>query len=113
MYDVFIISPYTDVDPDVTRIRVIDTEQYIVQLITVNKVIAYSAIIAFEHLLNDYAIPSDYVYWKTLCSTMMECAKEVHVLKLEGWEKSIGVQSEIDLAIKMNKPIKYIELVRL
>ena len=112
MYDVFIISPYTDVDPEVTRLRVIDTEQYIVQLITVNRVSAYSVITAFDHLLKDYVIPGDYTYWAKHCKTMMECAKVVHVLMLKGWNTSQGVQDEIHIAKKLGKDIEYIEWER-
>lgn len=41
---------------------------------------------------------------------MIELCREVHVLMLDGWEKSRGVQLEIEFAKMKEKPVKYLKM---
>lgn len=110
MFDVFIISPYRDDNITVESGRAMDADLYVGELAQ-NGVVAYSTISAMHHLLGICDLPSDWEFWKTHCSKMIACAKEVHVLKLDGWETSEGVAGELDLAKILNKPIKFIDMV--
>jgi len=107
MFDVFIISPYTCDDEQVKLDRVMSANQYVGEL--ANKgIVAYSAISAMDHLLYQCDLPGDWGFWQKHCEQMIESAKEVHVLQLDGWEESEGTTAEIDIANKYDKPIKYI-----
>ncbi len=55
-------------------------------------------------------LTTDTETWKLFSETMLKGCDEVHVLKIEGWEKSNGVKIEIEKAIELKIPIKYISL---
>jgi hypothetical protein len=43
-------------------------------------------------------LPTGWEFWGAYCHTMLSACKKLLVLKLEGWDKSIGVAGEIKLA---------------
>lgn len=107
MIDILVVSPYSDPDPSVVAGRVLAAEIYIASLIAQNS-IAFSVITAFADLVKRYDIPGDYDYWERYCRAMIDGSREIHVLQLEGWEDSVGVQGEIAYAESLGKPIKYV-----
>jgi len=52
----------------------------------------------------------DWATWKTFCENAILTAKEVWVLKFEGWDKSTGVAAEIKFALENNILVKYIDI---
>jgi len=108
MFDVFIISPYTAPTVRVESERAVSADLYVGELAR-NGVVAYSTISAMHHLLGICDLPEDWSFWKKHCTTMIESAKEVHVLQLDGWEDSEGVQGELEIAHALNKPIVFVE----
>lgn len=46
--------------------------------------------------------------WKDIDLDAIDHSDEVWVVKLSGWKKSVGVQAEIEYALKLKKPVKYI-----
>lgn len=48
-------------------------------------------------------------FWREHDLLMLSKCDELWVLKLRGWEKSVGVTAEIAAAKEMNKPIIYVE----
>ncbi len=47
--------------------------------------------------------------WLEFDLQILTHCKELHVLKMEGWETSYGVQKEIDFAKEKNIPIQFID----
>ena len=109
MIDIFVISPYTDDDPAIIAQRVRAAEKYIANL-TQQGIVAYSTIAAMDHIVHEYELRSDYAFWRKHCETMMECSKEVHVLQLDGWKESEGVQQEMLWALNLGKNLTFIKL---
>lgn len=106
--DVFIVSPYNDDDFDVRNRRALEADIYVGVLTRQDKV-CYSAISAMHHLLHILELPETWDYWRKHCEVMMMHASEVHVLCLDGWEQSEGVQAEIEIAKVFNKKIIYVK----
>jgi hypothetical protein len=50
-------------------------------------------------------IPKDFSFWKTFDVAMLKRCDAIAVLKLEGWEKSIGIQHELTVARYLHYPI--------
>jgi hypothetical protein len=46
--------------------------------------------------------------WETFDKNLLERCDGLLVLMLDGWERSVGVQSEIDYARELNMPIGYV-----
>ena len=55
-------------------------------------------------------LPLSHEFWLAQCEPFIcDWAEEVFVLKLPGWEKSIGVEWETNLAKKLGIPVSYLE----
>ena len=54
-------------------------------------------------------LPGDWMFWKEYDRTFIEWCDEVHVLKQDGWEDSVGIRNEIMIAAAMEKPVRYID----
>jgi len=107
MFDIFVIAPYTHEDQDVVSYRVEQIEKYVVKLLNEGKSV-FSAVAMLNHLIDKYGIDKDYEFWEYYCKTMIKSSKEIHVLKLEDWETSVGVADELCTALELDKIIKYI-----
>jgi hypothetical protein len=49
-------------------------------------------------------------WWKRFDEVMISHAKEVIVVKMEGWEDSVGIEGEIWIAGKLGIPVRYMEV---
>jgi len=107
MLDVFVSSPYSDPDQNVIEERVKVAQRYVAQLAS-NDILAFSVLAYIHPILKDHPLPTDYEFWKDLCVRGMEMCEVVHVLCIEGWEDSVGVQDEIEIARSLKKRIVYI-----
>lgn len=106
---IFISSPYSHKDKKVEHQRYVDTCKYAAYLIAQKKT-AVSPVIVGHNLLGYEKLPSDFTFWKEYSYEMLANCKELHVLELEGWHESIGIQHEILYADKLEIPVKYITL---
>jgi len=61
------------------------------------------------HPLTDYGLPDSWEYWKKYAYEFLKVVKKLIVIKLNGWEKSIGVQGEIKIANELGVTIEYID----
>ena len=52
---------------------------------------------------------NDSDYWVELDLVFMSICNSVHVLKIDGWDKSKEIKRELEEAIKLNLPVYYIE----
>ena len=106
---IYVASPYNHPDEDVRWIKYRKVSRYTANLIA-NGTVAMSPI-AYGHPLLDFAeMPYDWPFWSNFCLTFLEVCSEMHVLKMEGWDKSRGVAEEIAFAKAIGISIKYIQL---
>jgi hypothetical protein len=69
------------------------------------------AAIAYGHPFAWYAAaPTDFASWRALNHHMIALSTKVHVLMLNGWNESAGVQDEILYANEIDKPIVFVEI---
>ena len=107
MLDIFVIVPYTHADEKIVEERVRYTDLYVGFLTSQCKVV-YSTVSAMHHITKLCELPTSYDYWKLHCEKMIASTYEVHVLCLDGWEDSEGVQAELEFAKLFSKKIKYV-----
>lgn len=101
---IYVASPYSDLSLQVREQRVIETMRYCYQLITDNKC-PYSPIVHFHSIARRWGMDYSATFWQAINKEMLSRCDEMHVLSLDGWEKSIGIQSEIRFAAKLRIPI--------
>lgn len=105
---IYFASPYWDKDPSVVINRYDLTCKKVAELVA-NGMVVMSPIVYGHTLLNYKEIPGDWEFWKNFCETFLYKCDEMFVYKLDGWDKSTGVLTEIELAKSVNMKITYIE----
>lgn len=105
---IYFAAPYSDSDPEVTnkRFEIICKK---VSNLTSNGFVVISPIIYGHTLIQYKAIPSDWTFWKTFCQSFLIKCQEMIVLKIDGWDTSIGVKEEIRIAEQLGMNITYID----
>ncbi len=66
---------------------------------------AYSPIVHCHEMANKHGLRKDFEYWQGFNRHMIELASALHVLALDGWEESEGVQGEIEYAKSLSVPV--------
>lgn len=105
---VYVANPYSHTDPDVREMRYDQTAAYVAAKLREGEVL-YSPIVHHHHMAMQHTLPFDWPFWRHIDGTMLASAKSMRVLQLDGWEKSVGVQAEIAIAIALGIPVEYVE----
>lgn len=100
----YLASPYSHKDPFVREIRYLMTTQALAEALKLG-VYIYSPIVHCHELAKIADLPRDAAFWREYNFTMLNCAEQLWVLMLEGWEKSVGITEEIDEARRLNIPV--------
>jgi hypothetical protein len=105
---IFISSPYTHGDREVVIENFLKVTRLAAKLCSEGHV-AVSPI-TYGHTLLDYVeMPSDWEFWKNFCLTLLNKCDELIVYKMDGWDKSRGVEEEIMMAESKGIKITYLE----
>ena len=105
---IFVAGPFNADSEDIKNKRVQSIAEYCVKLFN-NGDSPISALLMGLSFAKYGNLTTDTDTWKVFSETMLKGCDEVHVLKIEGWQKSSGVKIEIEKAIRLNIPIKYIK----
>lgn len=65
----------------------------------------YSPIVHCHDMAERFSFPTDYLFWLKYNNSFIRRAESMFVLKIPGWEKSKGVETEIDLANRAFIPL--------
>lgn len=103
----YIASPYTDPDPLVREQRYLKVSELVVVMLR-NGIFVYSPIAHCHEMAKIWGLPHDAAFWKAYDTEMIRACRHVSIYMLPGWDKSVGVRGEIDLAIELGKTITYI-----
>jgi len=72
--------------------------------------IVFSPISHTHPIAMECDMPKGWEFWKEFDEQFISFCDEIHVVKLNGHEKSKGVNAEIKMAKELGKLIKYIEV---
>jgi hypothetical protein len=112
---IYLASPYSEGGADMTlrHFRWLTTARIAARLMAEGKnvfsPIVHSHFIATEYTQMTGKQINDASRWQYLNAAMLDQANSIYVLTLDGWDRSSGVQHEIDYAKRCNKPIQYID----
>jgi hypothetical protein len=70
--------------------------------------LVYSPVV-HGHPLVQFGLPVDWPFWERYDRQHLERCDEVLVLTLDGWQESVGVQSELRHASVLGKSVRYVE----
>lgn len=106
---IYLASPYTDSSAITMQMRYSDALYATAKFLAEGHHI-YSPIVHFHAIACLHNLPRDADFWWDINSTMIRKADALWVLKLTGWQNSIGVMKEIVFATDLGLPIRYVEL---
>ena len=108
MKRIYLCAPYSHPDPKVREARVDKADMMAAQLMEQGHVVfsplSHSHRIA--HYIDNHL---DHDFWLNQDLSFIDWCDEVLVLKLDGYERSRGIRVEIDYAVQIGKPVKYLE----
>ena len=103
---IYLASPYSHPDPAVREFRFEAACRAAAELMRSGKSV-FSPIVS-SHPLCRYGLPLDWQFWQRHDLTFLTLCNELIVLKLDGWEQSVGVQAEIAAARALGKPVSFL-----
>ncbi len=106
---IYFATPYSHDVKSVVDDRYLRTANKVAELVSEGNVVI-SPIFYGHNLLNYKEMPGDWTFWKNFCESFLYKSDELWVYMIDGWDKSTGVLAEIELAKKLNLPIKYLEV---
>ena len=108
MKKIYLACPYTDSDFNVS-IKRFDIVNKVAGELMNEGYIVLSPISHTHPIACVCDLPKDWEFWERQDREFIRWADEVFVLRLDGWLDSIGVRAEINFAIKMKKPVRYLD----
>ena len=101
-------APYTSPDQQVVNSRVDAIDTFLSHALLTGADV-FSPI-TYGHLMClRFDLPRSWDFWKRFDLEMLRRSDCFLILALDGWEKSVGLQAEIECAIDLSIPREYIE----
>lgn len=105
---IYLASPYSH-DSDVIRYQ--RYEAVLAYVAThISYQVLYSPIMHFHDLAERYSLPKGFDFWRRLNESILFRCNALHVLMLDGYEESIGVDAEIKFARTNHIPVVYVSI---
>jgi len=94
---IYIASPYAHESATVRECRFQAVMCYTAHLMQ-KGIACYSPITYFHQIALTYSLPKDWDYWKMMDLPLLAKASAMHVLCLDGFAASKGVEAEVEFA---------------
>jgi hypothetical protein len=101
---IYLASPYSHPDPAVRTYRFQAARAFTWHHHRLGSVI-FSPIVYGHQFACDFQAPTDAASWAHFNESILEVASEVWVLRLSGWDQSIGIMREIEFAENFSIPV--------
>ena len=108
---VYLASPYSHPDANVRKRRFRAACQAAAHLMREGHLV-FSPV-AHTHPIAEFGLPTEWAFWERQDRSLLERCDEVIVLTLDGWDESVGVLSEIQIARELGNPVRYLAPERL
>lgn len=104
---IYLASPYSHPDALTRKTRFLIAEQ--VTAILFNQgIFVFSPIVHCHELAARHTLPTSFEFWRGYNFDMLRRADLLSIIAIPGWEESIGVQAEIEMAKLIGLPITHI-----
>jgi len=100
---IYLATPYSHKDPQVREYRFFAAREHLVQM----NGLVYSPIVHCHPIATVHGMPKDAKYWRRHNYAVLERCSEMRILKLPGWDTSLGVKDETKFATSHNIPVTY------
>jgi nucleoside 2-deoxyribosyltransferase len=103
---IYLASPYSHDNPAVRAARFHAVCRAAAALIRAGEIV-FSPVV-HSHPLVEHGLPTGWAFWERIDREHIARCDEVVVLMLDGWEKSVGVQAEMQIARELGKPVRFL-----
>ena len=103
----YIAGPYSNPNPQMMQLHYELLTEYATRQ-TRDGYVVFSPI-THSHELARYGTPTTWAFWKQIDEEFLKRAAAMIVVKLTGWEKSIGVTGEREFCEQWGIPIFYVD----
>jgi hypothetical protein len=107
---IYLATPYSDPDPAVITARFESAARAAGKLLAEGKFV-FSPISHCHPIKNQCDLPNTWEFWGRFDRYMLGLCGKVVVVKMPGWDKSVGVAAEIEFAREFDIPVEYMEPV--
>lgn len=106
---IFISAPFNHSERSVREYRIQKAAEYSAYflqkgILAINPTLYGLQLIQYTDNFND----TGWETWKPLCLGIMEHCTQCVVITMPGWDTSTGVRGEIECAVQLGIPVKYI-----
>lgn len=105
----YLASPYTHKSKRIMQKRFKDVTIFLGRLISLGYVV-FGPITMSHPVQQHFNMPSTWNFWQKPDTEILKKCNGLVVLTLPGWDESIGVKAEIEIAREMDIPIVYLDL---
>ena len=105
---IYLASPYSHTDPAVREARYHAACRATAALIRAGQVV-FSPIVHGPPLVA-FGLPTGWDFWEQTDRAFIERCDEVAVLMLDGWDQSVGVRAELEIARELGKPVRFLDV---
>ncbi len=107
-YLIYLASPYSSKSQKEMIYRLERVQCVLAEFLS-RGLYVYSPIAHAAPVAKKFNLPKDFSFWKSFDCAMILRLDLFWVLKLEGWQESVGVQAEILWAKSNHRPICYVD----
>jgi hypothetical protein len=105
---VYLAVPYSHEDPAIRQQRFERVSRVAARLMMEGHLI-FSPISHTHQMCIEHEMPTDWEFWQKHCLAFVSASSRMIVLKLDGWELSVGVRAEMEFASRMGIRIEFME----
>ena len=104
----YLAIPYSHHDPAIRQLRFDQVNRVAARLINEGHLI-FSPISHSHHIAAEHGLHCGWEFWRRHDEFFLAVSSRLLILKLDGWDKSMGVMAEIAFAEKCGIDIEFME----
>lgn len=105
---IYLASPYSHPDPAM-RVARFESACRATSRLMKTGMLVFSPIAQSHSVAIHGGTPVDWAFWEAYDTAVLAGCGKLLVLKLDGWDRSVGVGAEINIMLRAGKPVEYIE----
>jgi len=105
---IYLALPYMHENKFIMEFRAMVSDVIAADLMNQGKMV-FAPISMCHHISVKYGLPGHWEFWKEMDEEFIKISGKVLVITLKGWQDSVGVNAEMELAKKYGVPIEFID----
>lgn len=104
---IYLASPYSSIDARVREDRFRAAARHAAMLVKRGEHVFSPVVHSHPIAIYGTDVPTHFAFWREFDRRMLAHCDFLRVLRLDGWDESLGVQQEILIATEYQMPIMY------